>query len=184
MDNSFKVVARNGNAVAFDPSRITGAVSRAMTRVRRDSPVPRSRHCSIAKDLPTDIGGADVAMQSAGADGAPVAASSEDDDGGGGDADPDGGRPHSNSQYPQHYPNFARAAHSASAQPLRARLLRLAQVKDRTGLSRSTIYQFIKDGKFPPSLSIGARAVAWLESDIDRWIAERVQASIQRAEAA
>ena len=54
---------------------------------------------------------------------------------------------------------------------------RRKKVEARTGLSRSTIYQRIKDGTFPPPISLGAKAVGWLDSDIDEWIAERVKSS-------
>ena len=54
------------------------------------------------------------------------------------------------------------------------KLLRLADVRNRVPYSRSTIYQLITQGKFPKPISIGARAVAWLESDIDAWIAARI----------
>ena len=54
---------------------------------------------------------------------------------------------------------------------------RLPAVKDRTGLGRSNIYSQIAEGTFPKPISLGARAVGWLESDIDNWIASRVEAS-------
>lgn len=53
-------------------------------------------------------------------------------------------------------------------------LKRLPDVLNRVGYSRSTIYQLITQGKFPKPINLGARAVAWLESDIDEWIAARV----------
>ena len=56
-------------------------------------------------------------------------------------------------------------------------IIRLPQVKQRTGLSRSTIYSLIKDGKFKTPISLGARAVGWLDSDVDEFIAARVKAS-------
>lgn len=56
-------------------------------------------------------------------------------------------------------------------------IIRLPQVKQRTGLSRSTIYALIKDGKFKTPISLGARAVGWLDSDVDEFIAARVKAS-------
>ena len=56
-------------------------------------------------------------------------------------------------------------------------LLRLAQVKARTGLSRSTIYLRIRAGEFPAQVSLGARAVGWLEAEIERWIATQVERS-------
>ena len=55
------------------------------------------------------------------------------------------------------------------------RLLRLADVRDRVPYSRSTIYQLMAQGKFPKPLNLGARAVAWLESDIDEWIKARIE---------
>lgn len=57
------------------------------------------------------------------------------------------------------------------------KILRLRAAKDWTGLSRSTIYAMMKNGKFPQSLSLGARAIGWLESDIQAWIDSRVSAS-------
>jgi prophage regulatory protein len=54
-------------------------------------------------------------------------------------------------------------------------ILRLPQVAQRTGLSRSTLYQYIKDGEFPRPVPLGLRAVGWLESEIIDWIASRVK---------
>lgn len=56
-------------------------------------------------------------------------------------------------------------------------LKRLPDVLSRIGYSRSTIYQLIAEGKFPKPISLGGRAVAWLESDIDAWIAARVESA-------
>jgi prophage regulatory protein len=50
------------------------------------------------------------------------------------------------------------------------RILRLPEVKAKTGFARSTIYALMASGEFPSSIRIGARAVGWLESDIDQWI--------------
>ena len=52
--------------------------------------------------------------------------------------------------------------------------LRLDQVKQRTGLSRSTVYAYIRDGRFPAPVSISARCVAWVESEIDDWISQKI----------
>ena len=54
---------------------------------------------------------------------------------------------------------------------------RLSGVKSMVGLSRSTIYALMAAGKFPKSISLGERAVGWLESDIQGWIDSRVTAS-------
>jgi prophage regulatory protein len=57
------------------------------------------------------------------------------------------------------------------------RILRLDDVKTRTGLSRSTIYLSINQGGFPKSIALGVRAVGWLESEIDAWIAAQIEKS-------
>ena len=54
-------------------------------------------------------------------------------------------------------------------------ILRRRQVEQRTGLSRSTLYQYIKDGFFPKPVPLGPHAVGWLESDVSDWIATRVR---------
>lgn len=56
---------------------------------------------------------------------------------------------------------------------------RLPAVKQRTGLSRSTIYALIEKGEFPKPILLGARAVGWLESDVSEFIEARVKASRQ-----
>lgn len=56
-------------------------------------------------------------------------------------------------------------------------ILRLPQVKARTGLSRSSIYLAIRRGEFPAPISLGARAVGWLESSIDQFIEAKIKAS-------
>ncbi|TAK90273.1 MAG: AlpA family transcriptional regulator [Burkholderiaceae bacterium] len=56
-------------------------------------------------------------------------------------------------------------------------ILRLPAVKQRTGLSRSSIYALIKGGQFKAPISLGARAVGWLETDVDEFITARVKAS-------
>ena len=56
-------------------------------------------------------------------------------------------------------------------------ILRLPQVMARTGLSRSTIYLRISKGQFPRPISLGGRAVGWIEEEIDRWLEEQIKAS-------
>ena len=53
-------------------------------------------------------------------------------------------------------------------------IIRLADVLQRTGLSRSTIYNRIARSEFPRQVSLGARAIGWIEQEVERWIAERV----------
>lgn len=49
-------------------------------------------------------------------------------------------------------------------------LLRLAEVRARTALSRTTIYCRIAAGTFPASVPISDGLVAWYQTDIDAWI--------------
>ena len=53
------------------------------------------------------------------------------------------------------------------------RLIRLAEVVSRTGLSRSTIYTRMKQSRFPRSRSLGGSIVAWSEREVDDWVASR-----------
>lgn len=54
------------------------------------------------------------------------------------------------------------------------RILRLPDVIALTGLSRSTIYAYMKANNFPKSVALGARSVGWLEADIVEWIESRI----------
>lgn len=58
------------------------------------------------------------------------------------------------------------------------RVLRLPTIKGWTGLSRSTIYSMMKAGSFPMSISLGKRAVGWLESDVQAWVDSKIAAKI------
>jgi prophage regulatory protein len=60
-------------------------------------------------------------------------------------------------------------------------ILRLARVISRTGLSRSTIYQRIEEGKFPAQINLGAHSVGWIEAEIDEWISSRIAKSREAA---
>jgi prophage regulatory protein len=50
-------------------------------------------------------------------------------------------------------------------------VLRLPTVKQKTGLSRSSIYLQIAQGTFPKQVALGPRAVGWLEHQIEEWLA-------------
>ena len=55
-------------------------------------------------------------------------------------------------------------------------ILRLPAVRDRTGLSRSTIYLRISECGFAEPVSLGGRTVGWVEAEINDWLDERIQA--------
>lgn len=50
------------------------------------------------------------------------------------------------------------------------KLIRLPEVKRRTGFGKTWIYTLIKSGTFPSQVKTGVRAVAFIESEIDAWI--------------
>ena len=54
------------------------------------------------------------------------------------------------------------------------RLIKLNDVIDKTSLRRSTIYKYMAENKFPQSVSLGGRSVAWIESEIVDWLLERI----------
>lgn len=57
-------------------------------------------------------------------------------------------------------------------------LIRRDAVEARTGLRRSTLYEMIGDGRFPAPIRIaGSRSVAWVEGEVDRWIADQIEAA-------
>lgn len=60
-------------------------------------------------------------------------------------------------------------------------ILRLPAVKARTGLSRSTIYLRIAEGSFPKPVSLGGRAVGWIEAEVNDWVKQQIEASRQTA---
>lgn len=53
-------------------------------------------------------------------------------------------------------------------------ILRLPAVKAATGLSRSTIYARMREGRFPAPVPLGGKAVGWPESEIAAWIQHTV----------
>ena len=62
--------------------------------------------------------------------------------------------------------------------------LRRMDVQIRTGLARSTIYLYIQQGAFPTPVTLGRRAVGWLESEVSAWITERVRVARDHQRAA
>ena len=53
-------------------------------------------------------------------------------------------------------------------------ILRLPDVLARVGIKRSTLYRLVASGGFPRPVKLSGYAVGWRASDVDRWIADRV----------
>jgi len=54
------------------------------------------------------------------------------------------------------------------------RLLTVAEIRQRFGLSKSTTYLYVRDNRFPAPVKIGTSS-RWLESEVVAWLAERVR---------
>ena len=61
-------------------------------------------------------------------------------------------------------------------------ILRLPKVTEKTGLAKSTIYKKIALEEFPSPSSLGAKAVGWLQSDVDKWIELQIAKSRKSSE--
>lgn len=55
------------------------------------------------------------------------------------------------------------------------RMLRLPQVVSSTGLCKTQIYELQAQGDFPMRVKLTARSVAWLESEVQAWLARRIR---------
>ena len=53
-------------------------------------------------------------------------------------------------------------------------VLKLNAVIGMTGLSRSTIYLYMKTGQFPQAVKLGLRSVGWVKDEVEEWLAERM----------
>ena len=63
--------------------------------------------------------------------------------------------------------------HEFTAPPPKRRFLRIRQVTDLTGISRSHVYLKAKEGTFPRPIRIGEHSVAWSEVEVLAWMDER-----------
>lgn len=57
------------------------------------------------------------------------------------------------------------------------RLIRLPEVKNRTGLSTSDLYRRVEAGTFPRQIKLGVKAVAWIETEVQSWIEQTIHAA-------
>ncbi|MCZ4372310.1 AlpA family transcriptional regulator [Vibrio diazotrophicus] len=54
------------------------------------------------------------------------------------------------------------------------RFIRLREVMSMTGLSKSSIYDYMNLGLFPTTISLGSRSVGWVESEIEQWMDNQI----------
>ncbi len=55
------------------------------------------------------------------------------------------------------------------------RIIRLSEVLANTGLARSSVYRYVAEGSFPKPVSLGDRAVGWVESEVQEWVLARIE---------
>jgi len=58
------------------------------------------------------------------------------------------------------------------------KLLRFTDMRDRTGLSRSTVWRLERTGAFPKHIKVSANIVAWLEQDVVEWIRSKTKRQV------
>ncbi len=58
---------------------------------------------------------------------------------------------------------------------MKEKFIRLPEVMDTTGLARSTVWLWIKDGKLPKPIKLSSRVTVWKKSDIDKWVESKVE---------
>lgn len=63
------------------------------------------------------------------------------------------------------------------------RFIRIRDVIALTGLSRSQVYKLASDGAFPLPVKLSDRCVAWLHSEVDRWMQARIRGRAELAKA-
>lgn len=54
------------------------------------------------------------------------------------------------------------------------RLILRKEVERRTSMPRSTLYEYIKSGKFPKPIRLTPRLIAFVEAEVDEWISQRI----------
>ena len=59
---------------------------------------------------------------------------------------------------------------------MKTKILRLDDVKSKTGLGRTTIYDQVRAGDFPRPIKISSRAIGWIDEEIEGWVQDRVSA--------
>ena len=57
------------------------------------------------------------------------------------------------------------------------KILRLPAVIELTGLSRISIYLRLSNNEFPLPVSLGGRAVGWVEADVEQWLTDKIERS-------
>ena len=64
---------------------------------------------------------------------------------------------------------------SAESEKEPMKFLRMKQVMELTGLSRTGVYLSVERGEFPQPIKLGCKAIAWVESEVNAWMKDRAE---------
>lgn len=64
---------------------------------------------------------------------------------------------------------------------MNTKILRKPAVLERCGFGTTTLYKFMNEGAFPKAVRLGERAVGWIETEVDDWLARRMAERTQLA---
>ncbi|WP_376914965.1 AlpA family phage regulatory protein [Paraburkholderia sp. OAS925] len=76
----------------------------------------------------------------------------------------------------RHTPTKLRV-HTMQTHQQPTKIIRIATVLDRTGLSKPFIYQMIRRGEFPASIRLAPRYAGWVEQEVNDWLDQRIAAA-------
>ncbi|MGE6183851.1 helix-turn-helix transcriptional regulator [Aeromonas media] len=66
--------------------------------------------------------------------------------------------------------------HTTPSNTSTMRFIRVRETTQKTGLSKSSIYDLMAQGQFPQTVRLGGRSVAFVEGEVDTWMAQRMAA--------
>jgi prophage regulatory protein len=61
---------------------------------------------------------------------------------------------------------------------MKTKFLRITDVMSVTGLAKSTIWLYVKEGKFPKQIKLSPKISVWKESDVEAWITEQIEKGV------
>ena len=64
---------------------------------------------------------------------------------------------------------------SSARERLPTDLIKIKEVIEMTGLSRSSIYRFVKLGEFPKPINLSSRSVAWVRGSVEEWVLDKIE---------
>jgi prophage regulatory protein len=60
---------------------------------------------------------------------------------------------------------------------MQKRLYRVTELSNMLSIGKSTIWAWVKEGRFPKPIQISSRMTVWTEDDLQCWLNEKDQAN-------